>query len=585
VYRPLVRRGIAAIAVSVVLVTGLTAAGPAAAPPAALPAPSACPLEPASDSSEWGSCLQVSATLASPPKVGETVVLGFEVRASQPLDGVTVEAELPGGLAWAAQPAGMRTEVRASSRPEDRGRLERAVAVGSVAADRPLRFEGQVRAVAAGPAQIRVQASAPAGPEAGAAQDSVFVTVGDAGMPAAFGVRVPAETAAEAQGTGAGQRPQVAAGPGQACLSGTTGYVDERSQSRPSRGLRVEVWDHDGDAPDDRMAVGATNDAGNFVVCFDNLDPDGNDRWADPYAKFVTSHERWSVQRRQGGAVGEPYVWSLRRQWLTNVKDGQIVDTGSFRPLNTDPAMRALRAFDKAYQTWRFVPGNCWDRYDRPEDCRRIEIIWTPDSTTGTYYRREGDAVFLRAADPDERDTVAHELGHAVMDDLYEDAYPATDNCNPHVVTRFSSAGCAWSEGFAEWFSSAVAGDPRIVYTPGVMIDLENPTWGTAGWQNGETVEGRVAGALIDLSDAANEPPWDRLNTGAGSGGEVWSLVERRRSATFEEFWRQWAEDDLDVSDDALATLYQNTIDRGIATRSRPAPRCGGPRPVPTTTR
>ena len=59
----------------------------------------------------------------------------------------------------------------------------------------------------------------------------------------------------------------------------------------------------------------------------------------------------------------------------------------------------------------------------------------------------------------------------------------------------------------------------------------------------------------------------------------VWNLVERRRSATFEEFWRQWAEDDLDVSDDALATLYQNTIDRGYrdplpagASLRRPAP-------------
>ena len=120
-YRPLVRRGIAAIAVSVVLVTGLTAAGPAAAPPAALPAPSGCPLEPASDSSEWGSCLQVSATLASPRTSGETVVLGFEVRASQPLDGVTVEAELPGGLAWAAQPAGMRTEVGPRPGPRTAG--------------------------------------------------------------------------------------------------------------------------------------------------------------------------------------------------------------------------------------------------------------------------------------------------------------------------------------------------------------------------------------------------------------------------------------------------------------------------------
>jgi hypothetical protein len=36
---------------------------------------------------------------------------------------------------------------------------------------------------------------------------------------------------------------------------------------------------------------------------------------------------------------------------------------------------------------------------------------------------------------------VAHEIGHAIMDDIYEDAYPATPNCSGDKVDTASSAG------------------------------------------------------------------------------------------------------------------------------------------------
>ena len=53
---------------------------------------------------------------------------------------------------------------------------------------------------------------------------------------------------------------------------------------------------------------------------------------------------------------------------------------------------------------------------------------------------------------------MAHEIGHAIMDDVYEDAYPATPSCSGHKVDTASSAGCAWTEGFADWLPLAVYG-------------------------------------------------------------------------------------------------------------------------------
>ena len=84
-----------------------------------------------------------------------------------------------------------------------------------------------------------------------------------------------------------------------------------------------------------------------------------------------------------------------------------------------------------------------------------------PDSTVGDHYQRSGfsyDEVFLLGRTPDSRSIVAHEIGHAIMDDIYEDAYPATPNCSGHKVDTASSAGCAWTEGFADWLPLAVYG-------------------------------------------------------------------------------------------------------------------------------
>jgi hypothetical protein len=76
--------------------------------------------------------------------------------------------------------------------------------------------------------------------------------------------------------------------------------------------------------------------------------------------------------------------------------------------------------------------------------------VRAPDSTVGDHYQRSGfshDEVFLLGRTPDSRSIVAHEIGHAIMDDIYEDAYPATPNCSGHKVDTASSAGCAWTEG------------------------------------------------------------------------------------------------------------------------------------------
>ena len=105
------------------------------------------------------------------------------------------------------------------------------------------------------------------------------------------------------------------------------------------------------------------------------------------------------------------------------------------------------------------------------------------------------------------------------MDAIYDDDYPPFPNCNPHSIFGNSSTGCAWTEGWAEWFPARVLNDPFFRFEDGTGPNLETPTWND-GNPHGDQAEGRIAGTLIDLSDNNNEGFWDRYGEAEAYGAE-----------------------------------------------------------------
>ena len=88
-------------------------------------------------------------------------------------------------------------------------------------------------------------------------------------------------------------------------------------------------------------------------------------------------------------------------------------------------------------------------------------------------------------------------------------------------------------------------------------MDLETPTWGTAGWNNGDEVEGRVAGALYDLFD---ERP-DGLDQIAFGFAPIWTIVRTApHEQNFAGFWSSWRAQGYNQHR-AVQAIYQNTID------------------------
>jgi hypothetical protein len=429
--------------------------------------------------------------------------------------------------------------------------------------------------------QIQARATAPQGGNVQAGQDDVFLTIGQQdglsrlghATPAADGATAPVPTSARAPrpsgqktrsvgvtGVAREARAEAAAkgltalsaqAPCDTRVAGNWSFQDQNGTWHNQMNIQVQVWDDD-TFGDTLLATGVTDGAGNYNICFDSQVegfPDGGT--ADVYVRFVTSNSLWRVQRG-----GNPLTFQTGT--TNDVATGSTLNLGSLT--TADGALqRGLHAFDSANDAWLWIPkpnNLCWDQDDA--SCRQLIINWAPDSTDGTYYSLGSNDIHLAADDPNAPVTVVHEIGHAVMDDLYNDNYPATPNCNPHSVTATSSAGCAWTEGWAEWFPATVYNDPFFRWPNGASLDLENASWGN-GWGEGDTTEGRVAGALIDISDYANEPTWDRYGEGPWN---IWTTSRRHNSTTMANFWANRAADGFNVADSgARASLYQNTID------------------------
>ena len=541
------RRIALGLACAALLVPG----APAAAEP---PRPGACtPAEtPSDDHTDDTACLAVDVALSHAPKVGATALVTVEVRSTAAPSPVSLEIHLPAGLEWARPPAGLSVSTAASPVPADRGKAHRATGRSVVGDAAPWRVSGTVRAVAAGPAEIRASAADPHGD---GARDSAFLTVGTTASRPGIEVReASAAASADRPGTAAfpgDARPagEAAATAGTACATGSWNYVDHTGVRRTSANARVQVWDTDPKGPADLLATGLTAADGGFQLCFDNTDEDGTGQ--DVSVHFRTENDHWKIQNprtRKAYAFVTP----------TRANVGATVDVGAFQPAAPE-LMRAVEAFDTVNAAWNWLPsGTCWDPNDGT--CRPGTINWAPDSTTCCWYNLRENTVYLDAVSPDLHNLVLHEWGHYMMDDLYEDAFPDAPNCSPHYLHRASSEGCAWTEGWATWFGDTVLNDPAFRWADGRVLDLESPTWGSTppAWENGDTVEGRVMGSMWDLADPTNEPG-DTCSE--DPKGPLWNTSVNHVTGTFRQFWQQRAGDGYDVGPTALSCLYHNTID------------------------
>ncbi len=143
---------------------------------------------------------------------------------------------------------------------------------------------------------------------------------------------------------------------------------------------------------------------------------------------------------------------------------------------------------------------------------RQVAVVWGMNSSTGTFTVQSGTIYLLggldlsnHTVDDDGYDdaVMAHEFGHVI-----EFGYGATSNPGlAHAPFEPLAPTLAWSEGFADWTSSALRGDPAYVDTNGLggfafELDTTVTSANPALPMTQMISENTVAEILWDLSDA-----------------------------------------------------------------------------------
>ncbi|MFJ5634700.1 metalloprotease [Streptomyces goshikiensis] len=348
---------------------------------------------------------------------------------------------------------------------------------------------------------------------------------------------------AGAAGTGS-----VGAG-GAGCVSGTLAFdaTDSETAGKPlvtsaARNANWELWGRaTASGPEQRLATGLTSYRdGTFDACAPSGKP-----MAQLRVKFLSSSTKmWRVVS-DAKSQQEYSFFSATRSGSSAGRNLGTVKV----PAEMAPAWKTVDTTNKLWWKRGNTQTPCWTRNESAGQCTQLTYVWKNDGKEGSWWDGGTGYVMLAGLDPRSQHLVLHEAGHFFMSKLYGRNYPQVTNCNPHPMEKRTSETCALWEGFPDAIAAYAMGDRRYVYSGSAVLDFDK----TEGWQTGDQVEGRVAGALLDLwaTGGPDGGTWDRT---------IDSMITSH-PGTFRDYWlgaRPAA--GLPVSGQARSLIEQRTL-------------------------
>jgi hypothetical protein len=342
--------------------------------------------------------------------------------------------------------------------------------------------------------------------------------------------------------------PQAEAPTGTLTVTGNWSHYDRGGNLVPSKNFLVQLRRASDGA---HLAFAYTDNFGNY-----SLGPVTNPGTAGvkvriwTYVKYASSDPTGDELMVVPNGSASDYANSYFGETATSVLSDGTNNVGGWQilrdsPEGTQPRSHAWYIKDDIDRGWHYPPNPVGD----------CTVEWQFDSTVGTYYIA-GEHVHLLGDDRKSPDTIIHEMGHNVMYNVYGHTFPQTDCPSPHYINVSSGTICAWTEGWADFYALAVNGDPVYTWPSGDPLNLETPTWGTASWDSGDKVEGRVAGALWDIYDSTDDGN-DHISDGLS---HIWGTFSTHTHDRFKRFSDDLITGGVNTSA-ALDAIYQNTID------------------------
>ena len=313
-----------------------------------------------------------------------------------------------------------------------------------------------------------------------------------------------------------------------ACLTGTLAFDHLDAEAGTAKPVRTQVarnanWELWGrtssTSASQRLATGITSHIdGTFTACHSGA-------LAEAHVLFRSSSTAmWRVIK--GKYDNTEYTFQSARR--TNVST--TVDLGVVKvPSTMQRAWKVVDTLNLLYWKRANSTSACWTSRQSSGSCDTLTYVWRQDSTDGGYWDYGGtNFVILAGNMPDSKHLILHEAGHWWQWQLYGRAFPRVTGCNPHYIEQSSSTSCAWTEGFADAVAAYVLGDYRYVYDSGVSASFVNDPY-TPGWDDGDTVQGRVGSSLLDL--------WAATGPDGGNWNRTIALMSWNFSQNFREYF------------------------------------------------
>lgn len=327
----------------------------------------------------------------------------------------------------------------------------------------------------------------------------------------------------------------------------------DRNDNRTSTHLLVQIIRGDNNT----VLASCYTDANGFYSCGPFTNP-GSAGVRSRLLTFVTDTATGNTLVTVDPSVGTAGTVANAYRVTTEIRvfaDGTR-DIGAREIPNGDSVERAFWIMQDLIRVWLYIWNQTGSSQTPQESAGSATVEWSFTGTDGDYYQSGGN-IHLRGNSPLSNTVVGHEYGHNIMYTVYGNWMP-TSNCpSPHFIQRSSNVTCAWTEGWANFLTMAVNNDPVYRWETGGSVNLEIPTWGTPGWDNGDAVEGRVAGALWDILD--------NLNDGTDTYTDVnivniWDTLFHQNDDNFRQYSEAWiARGHPAVGPENC--LLQNTID------------------------
>lgn len=382
--------------------------------------------------------------------------------------------------------------------------------------------------------------------------------------------------------------------PGTVTISGNVTYTDRYGTAGRSAGyINIMVWDQNANGSWDFLEEKSADLNGHFQ--FDprenwDDDPGDLDHRLDLYLVYESVyHKGQSNEHKVTDLNNQSYWWNIQGQYVRwNVSNGTFSLTDVLPP-EPDSRAKAIWLFEDIVHAYWLVPGDPGPariRWEQGTKCTTVlgvqvcSAIFAPiPSPNGVFIPDELESV-------NSQDIVVHETTHEYMANSNGFWYPFGAGIESflqcvvqtHGFFDSKTAACAYTEGWADFVAIEVnkSFDPNdncfdwdANHCGGFSQNIETPHRGD-GRNEGDTVEGRVAGSLWDLYDTNNES-FDRSSVDWSS---IWAIQRATGTFNFRAFWDTWgAQSQTNAvynKHNAVQSLYQNSIDYDNAPTSSP---------------